>query len=455
MVSFLDHPGAVDFIRPTLGDLIRLYLKLIDEVDFDELIEALRKIVETYEEEVGPYAKELCAKLGEAFIRMLKSAQDYQHGEVGLEVEGADGEACLAYGGIMTAIRRICQSVSGLQAKPAFAQLYAELEEILDEPLRLALHDREEVACEDGILCFSELVYNRKEISPRMWQHFHELVTSILHDQGPLYEYMPQLFVPLLNFMKYDPVNFRSMDMGNGVTPMQLTCQLAAKAFELAEGNNCEIDAMSAVSLINGLLENLQNCQDLIPHIIDMYLQQLPQAETAGYRMMLTQGILVCLYHDAACTIAKLDSCADATEKFFQLAFSQVQDIKEDFEVKKFMLGLSALCTPGIPESVQGHIAKVMQCLSYLSQRSIEIRTEGAKVYEKDEENQLDNEAIVEDEEDHVEIGEESGDSVDDDWSGEGEDDLENDDGVNLYSSPIDELDEVEEMSKMFAGLQQ
>ena len=50
--------------------MIRIYLKLIDDIDYDELITSLKKIVDVFEDEIAPFALDLCTKLGEAFIRL-------------------------------------------------------------------------------------------------------------------------------------------------------------------------------------------------------------------------------------------------------------------------------------------------------------------------------------------------------------------------------------------------
>lgn len=70
LIKLLDHPIAVEFLRPALHDVIRIYLKLIDDIDYDELITSLKKIVDVFEEEIGPYALDLCQKLGDAFLRL-------------------------------------------------------------------------------------------------------------------------------------------------------------------------------------------------------------------------------------------------------------------------------------------------------------------------------------------------------------------------------------------------
>jgi len=58
--------------------VIRIYLKLIDDIDYDELIESLKRIVDVFEEEIGPYALDLCAKLGEAFMRLHESKKQLE-----------------------------------------------------------------------------------------------------------------------------------------------------------------------------------------------------------------------------------------------------------------------------------------------------------------------------------------------------------------------------------------
>lgn len=109
LVNLLEHQTVVEFMSPQLNTLIQIFLKLIDEIDYDELIEALRRIVEVFEDQIGPYAIQLCQKLGEAYCRMFKQSQ--QSGEQELE---EDAETSLTACGLMGAIRRILESISGL-----------------------------------------------------------------------------------------------------------------------------------------------------------------------------------------------------------------------------------------------------------------------------------------------------------------------------------------------------
>lgn len=71
LIQMLHHQIAIEFIRPGLGQVIKIYLKMMDEIDYDELVDALKTIVETFDDEIGPYAIELTEKLSEAYLRLF------------------------------------------------------------------------------------------------------------------------------------------------------------------------------------------------------------------------------------------------------------------------------------------------------------------------------------------------------------------------------------------------
>ena len=104
LIKLLEQPSAVEFIRPGLPSVIKIYLKLIDDIDYDELIDCLKKIVDVFEEEIGPHAYELCAKLGEAYLRLNEQKKSDKEGGAVLDL---DSETSLSCEGLMSAIRRI------------------------------------------------------------------------------------------------------------------------------------------------------------------------------------------------------------------------------------------------------------------------------------------------------------------------------------------------------------
>lgn len=51
------------------------------------------------------------------------------------------------------------------------------------------------------------------------------------------------------------------------------------------------------------MLENIEGLQNVIPAMLDKYLEELNSAATSDYKIMLLQGILMCLWYDYTVTL--------------------------------------------------------------------------------------------------------------------------------------------------------
>ena len=338
LIKLLDQETAVTFIRPGLNDVIKIYLKLIDDIDYDELIESLRKIVDVFEDEIGPHAEDLCGKLGEAYLRLHEQKKASQEGGAALEL---DSETSLSCEGLMSAIRRILQSVNGRSL-----ELYPRLEQALQQPILATLQDVDTASTDEGLTCLAELLYHQETVSGTMWGFFQLIIDSIMTDKGILDQFTDAAFVVIINIMNKDPNAFKTAGFQNAqgqqLTAMDMTLQVACKTFDVARDRDDEIEAISAITLLNAMLENIEGLQDVMPAILDKYLSELGQADTQDYSTMLLQGILMCLWYDYGVTLTKLEASA-ATGKLLQVIMEKVPQLKQDFEVKRFILGLSAL----------------------------------------------------------------------------------------------------------------
>ena len=254
LIKLLEQPSAVEFIRPGLPSVIKIYLKLIDDIDYDELIDCLKKIVDVFEEEIGPHAYELCAKLGEAYLRLNEQKKSDKEGGAVLEL---DSETSLSCEGLMSAIRRILQSIGGGK----YTELYPQLEQCLQQTIYETLNDEDTVSTDEGLTCLAELLYNQNGVSETMWNFYQLIVQSIMTEKGILDQYVDGAFVVIINIMNKDPVAFSTLSFNNyqgqSESVMSMTWNLALKSFQLAKDKMDEIEAISAVTLLNNMLENI------------------------------------------------------------------------------------------------------------------------------------------------------------------------------------------------------
>jgi len=112
----------------------------------------------------------------------------------------------------------------------------------------------------------------------------------------------------------------------------------------------------------------------VVPGIISLFMTEINQAKTPDYQIMLLQGILMCLWYDMGQTVTVMES-QGAMDSLLSMVFAKVSEIKEDFEVKRFILGLTSLLVNSeMPDSVKNNYPNIIKALSYLSGKSIELR---------------------------------------------------------------------------------
>lgn len=81
----------------------------------------------------------------------------------------------------------------------------------------------------------------------------------------------------------------------------------------------------------------------------------------------------MCFWYDCGTTLQAMEA-SGKTEWLINKIFEIVMDLTEDFEVKRFMLGLSSILVPHeMPAAVANNYGNIMKALVYLSQKSCEI----------------------------------------------------------------------------------
>jgi len=265
----------------------------MDEIDFEDLVKALKNIVEIYGDEINPYALSLCMKLSEAYVRLVQAKTSN---------EDEDADTGLTADGLMSAIRRVLNSISG-----KFPDLYPQLEGVLETALYTTLSVGGMSSVDEGLTCIAELIYNQNAISETMWRFYQHIVSLYVDDKGVMDCELAQAAVPLINYMVKSPNEFRTLVLPNGQTPLQMMFTLISKIFEEGKELEDEFHSMVAVNLIMALLEHLgDGLSDQIHTINNFYLSELTTATTSNYKNMIIQALMMNISYDQNTTIQSL-----------------------------------------------------------------------------------------------------------------------------------------------------
>jgi len=76
--------------------------------------------------------------------------------------------------------------------------------------------------------------------------------------------------------------------------------------------------------------------------INQFYLQEMERADTKAYKHMIIQGLMMNFLYDQQSTASYLIG-RQKLDEVFQFIFDNIQSMSKDFEVKRLVIGLSAL----------------------------------------------------------------------------------------------------------------
>ena len=54
--KMLTNETAIEFLKPALKNILEVYLKIMEEIDSEEVIASLEVFMEKYQEDIGPFA---------------------------------------------------------------------------------------------------------------------------------------------------------------------------------------------------------------------------------------------------------------------------------------------------------------------------------------------------------------------------------------------------------------
>lgn len=346
---------AKDELRPVLPQILEEYFKLMTEIDHQDLVSTLESLIDTYGEEMAPYAVGLCQRLAEVFMRQFKSDDEDDHTDSPME--------CLV------AISSLLRGIKDL------THIYLQVEPVLI-PLILTALDEDGIGYFDEIFTIATyLTFYPNEVSPQMWAVFAkicEIANSFAID------FIEDMVAPLDNFITKGTAVFLSPS-----TPyLDMICTLYNKLVTDFEVN--EIDAGEACKLIESVLHNCRSKNEprvdaVLPGIVEIAVHRLlNSAKALKLQVLLLEVIANALYYNPALTLHTLETKGH-TAAVFTLWFRLIPKFKDFYDKKLVILGLSAIFGVGynnLPPLVQNGSKQILDTLMKLIGETEEMRKE-------------------------------------------------------------------------------
>ena len=141
----MDNETAMEFLKPALKNILEVYLKIMEDIDSEDLIGALEVIMEKFSDDIGPFALQLATQLTSKYESLVSLENDD-------EDDGVE-ERILAAAGCVAAIRRIIEASS--KDKNMLAQLFPVIYSVIVHSLTPEGLD----AIDEGLDCVNIFIY--------------------------------------------------------------------------------------------------------------------------------------------------------------------------------------------------------------------------------------------------------------------------------------------------------
>lgn len=304
---------AKEKIGPEIQNVLRLYLELMTQIDFEELVEALEEIVGNFAPEIAPFAIEFCTHLINAFLSIV--------------IKENNEDSVMA---AISTLNTLGKLIDTLDDRPEdLYRISIEIQKIFDYVF--TLDHSEYFECTLTLLT-SLLYYCPSNSLPHLFKYASMLKNYIIENsrlKDAARDSVEELFPTFANIIQ----KYRVQAKENLNLFLEIASIFAREGY---------LETATGCKLFMAILENVQ----LDPYTITQVLVNSYPVYTANeskkMKLLFVQIVFIALWRAPQYTMAYLKNLA-CIENIFEFICENYLMIKEEIPVIQSILGLSSL----------------------------------------------------------------------------------------------------------------
>ena len=322
-----------------LKNVLEIYLKLINEIDSEDVVEALESVISIFPKEILPFSLELTQHLVTAFGRLIEK-----------DVNEDEGESAMAAVSTLNTIGKI---IDFLEERP---EDLLKVSFILKPTLEYCLSVKGCDYFEEALNLLTSLLYYSPENSlPHLYYLVRYLKASILGEgtnEPYATEHIDEVFSPLANLIK--KYKQQTLENINGILEI---------GFLLIKDN--EQEAVNGCKVLVALLENFPNALDgYLLQIITQVSETFNKNPLKKVKIACSQTMFVALWNSPLVAL----SAGPLLTPAFQYALSNITVFSESMARIHIIYGLGSLffIIPSLPSALQNTLPGIFHSIIQL-----------------------------------------------------------------------------------------
>ena len=438
LAVLMDYEGVQQLLIPLLPNVMQILLNLTNESEIDTLSYVLEKLVQTFSEQMAPFALQLTLQLRDTFHKLgVEVYQDKESNEF-------NEEKIMTAVGLVKTISTLCDSVSGNE------ELMVNLMEQVAPIAEFTFSRNWLDVYEEVFEMIETITFKTKKITPSMWKLYEPLCTQVFKSVG--IDYLAEFSTCMDNFVSYGSEVWIS-------EPRLQQLLLVIIQQLMTEDRWSESDRQHGCKIIESILLCCRGKIDqYLGPFLDLVIPNLSKCKQDSSLVIHLEVVINGIFYNPGLALQHLESkgCVSA---FFGTLFEKISLFNRVHDIKLVLLACNeilGLPLSSLPESVKSalpHFASVLiSRLQYLPKAMTE-RQKQIEEIEAESEAEEEIHEEIDEEADYEQAIQPSSQFYEDD-SDEGEWLLDTLEEELFFETMLDSIDVVQVLNSSFQDKQ-
>jgi len=385
----LSQKQAIDLLKPSLPKILEIYLKIMEQIDNEGIVSSLEGIVDSFKEEICPYAVQLSQHLANAFHLYVAKEKKREENDEDLTITPA---SCL-------------EAVGKILSTKLPTNVVQEITGIILPLVNYCLSFEGGDYIEEGLNILNLCLFKSEAVDQRLWSYFPILVyiitgipetadlqaalngaseeeRKLLEDvkEGWGAEFIDNMLGCFKNFLQKGGSHFLTLKDWTGTSFLELLFRMIEKITQVGFNGQDQTDMVAAGSLYIVILENSVGKEpEILEEIVKRCLILLPNlAKKKQAKAVYMATIAVALHIDTKRTLEALHN-NNAISFYLDLLVSGQKLLKNELDMMCVVYGISSLLRFNngvLPAEVVGKLQSLMKVNVGLVGQILELRQE-------------------------------------------------------------------------------
>ena len=401
--SILNRKEVKELLKGNILNLLQIYIKLMEETDFEEIMEIIQELIQNFTEESKDYIVQLSEYLIKYFNKLITSNKDDENKEDELD----------DYSLINNIINTFCNFINYFVNN---GNIYPKIELYIDELLNYCLIKEPFDKLEDGIKLLEEILVKCQTVPNHIWKFFIPLVLIVIEDDKESNNYINELdnydceyenFMDIIKIICYYISKDNDGKLCNliddkGNQYLSYIIKFINKIILICEKKRQYIELKYVFDICNTLFNKYKNkveyiADELLKYIISK-LEKKENEELSNYKCFL---LATCFIYYPSYSLNFIRN-KNKIKEIFMFWFLQIDNIKSYKQLKYNLFGICSLISLDenqqdklILDYIKYLVEKILKLINIINdkiQKDLKIKTD--KKYGENENDNLDEEKL-------------------------------------------------------------